>query len=420
MFQNKKKLKLLIFSTGIILLLTLFTSILILYRGHDNIIESVNTDTKYSFNLEKLPELSAKHCIVTEYESGRILYEKNAFRKTAMASTTKIMTALIVIEKCNLNEFTTVSQKAAAIGGSEINLKTGEKISVEHLLYGLMLESGNDAAIALAEHTAGNVEKFCELMNQKALQLGAQDTKFTSPHGLDNEDHYTTAYDLARITKSALQDETFKKIVATKNYTAGKRHFVNTNALLGTVDGVDGGKTGFTNNAGRCIVLTAKRNGMRIIVVILGCPDNLNRTIDGKRIIECIYTNYRIYDILPKSYKIGTLDIKKSKTPPSDIITAVSVKLPLTQEEYNSLVLTAEIEGKAHVIDTDINSESALTIYADKNSKANSVLGKLKINCRNRTLIETDIIQTSDVTKKTYSDYLVDTLKKFVYVLNNK
>jgi len=380
----------------------------------------INTASENIYELENLPELSAKHCIVTEYESGRILYEKNAYRKSAMASTTKIMTAMIVIAECDLEETVTVSQNAASIGGSEIKLKTGEKISVNDLLYGLMLESGNDAATALAEHTAGTVEDFCILMNNKAKEIGADNTNFTSPHGLDDDEHYTTAYDLSLITKEALGNETFRQIVSTKTYTAGKRHFVNTNALLGTVDGVDGGKTGFTNNAGRCIVLTVKRGGMRIIIVIFGCPDNLNRTIDGKRIIECIYKNYKIYDLIPDSLKIGTLDIKKSKTKPSDIVTSGGIKIPLTEKEYSGLSCTAEIAGNRQDVDIELLKKSQFNLYTDKNSRSGNICGKITINSGEKFLCSVDVVHTSDIQSKKYYDYLVLVLKEYAFLFRNK
>lgn len=366
--------------------------------------------------LDDIPNLTAKHCIVSEFDTGRILYEKNAFRKSAMASTTKIMTALIVIEHCDLADIVTVSNKAAAIGGSEIKLKAGEEISVEHLLYGLMLESGNDAAVALAEHTAGQTEDFCILMNTKAKKIGALNTNFTSPHGLDDPNHYTTAFDLSIITKEAIKNDIFKKIVATKHYTAGTRYFTNTNALLGTVEGVDGGKTGFTNNAGRCIVLTAQRNGMRIIAVIFGCPDTLSRTIDGKRIIECIYKNYRIYDVLPAAFKAGQLDIRKSKTSPSDIVTTTNIKIPLTEYEYKNLTFTCEVFGNTFNI-INLKETSDSIFYIKNNSSANTICGKISISVKDKVITSIDLIHTSDITQKTFTDYLVETLRAFATIL---
>ena len=383
-------------------------------------VETLKTLSDETYDQLNPPTLSAKHCIVTEYESGRILYSKNAFRKSAMASTTKIMTALIILEKCKLTEIVTVSNYAASINGSEIELKAGEKISIEHLLYGLMLESGNDAATALAEHAAGSVEDFCDLMNDKAKQIGAYETNFTSPHGLDNDEHYTTAYDLSLITKEALENNTFRQIVGTKHYTAGKRHFVNTNALLGHVDGVDGGKTGFTNNAGRCIVLTSERNGMRIITVLFGCPDNLNRTIDGKKLIDFIYNNYKIFNLLEKSTKLGTLDTHKSKTLPSDVITTENVRLPLTQQEYAELSCKTEIADKIFEHNIKNPEKSTFSVFTNKNSQKNSKCGKIIISAGDKILYQSDVIHSSKIIKKTFLDYLTETLKGYAFLLKLK
>ena len=421
MIKNEtKKVVLIIIAIIFTLATILYTVIKPIREQQKNNTETIRTDTKHLYTLEKEPLLSAKHCIVTEYESGRILYEKNAFRKSAMASTTKIMTALIVLENCKLTEITTVSSYAASIDGSEIELKSGENISVEHLLYGLMLESGNDAATALAEHTAGSVDDFCVLMNDKAEQIGANETNFTSPHGLDDDEHYTTAYDLALITKEALKNDTFRQIIGTKHFTAGKRHFTNTNAFLGNVEGVDGGKTGFTNNAGRCIVLTSEREGMRIITVLFGCPDNLNRTIDGKKVIDFIYKNYKVYNLFEKFTKLGTLDIKKSKTPPSDVIITENIRLPLTQNEYSNLTCKTEVVGK--IFETNVNSpeESTFNAFTGKNSPKNSICGRLTINIEDEILYQTDIIHTSKIAEKTFADYLTEILKRYAFLLKFK
>ena len=168
------------------------------------------------------------------------------------------MTAIVIIENYDLNKEITVSKKAAGTGGSRLGLRTGDKITVHDLLYGLLLRSGNDAAVALAETVGGSIEGFAELMNQKAKELNLKNTHFESPHGLDSDGHYTTAYELALITDYALQNSTFAKIVGTKNYTITingyPKALTNTNELLGNLNGVYGVKTGFTNGANRCLV----------------------------------------------------------------------------------------------------------------------------------------------------------------------
>lgn len=220
--------------------------------------------------------LNSRACIVLDRTSKKILYEKNSSNKVKMASTTKIMTAIVVLENCtDLSQTVTISRKAASTGGSRLGLKTNDKITISNLLYGLLLCSGNDAAIALSEAIAGDVSSFVELMNRKAESLGLSSTHFESPHGLDSDNHYTTAYELSLLTDYALNNSTFFKIVGTTNYTVNingyPKSLKNTNELLGVLNGVYGVKTGFTNGANRCLVTACKRNDMDIICVVLRC-----------------------------------------------------------------------------------------------------------------------------------------------------
>ena len=226
--------------------------------------------------------VSAKSAIVIDAHSGRVLFEKNAYEKRGMASTTKIMTALLVLEKGGLEEMVSVSPNAAGTEGSSIWLAPSEKISVNDLLYGLMLASGNDAATALAEHTAGSVEAFTLLMNRKAKEIGAYNTNFTNPHGLPDKEHYTTAYDLALIAREAMKNKQFASIVATKNKTISwegsewKRSLGNHNKLLKRYEYATGIKTGFTKKDGRCLVSSAEKDGRLHICVTLNAPDDWN------------------------------------------------------------------------------------------------------------------------------------------------
>ena len=201
-----------------------------------------------------------------------------------MASTTKIMTATIIIENCNLNETVEISKKSAGTGGSRLGLKAGDKITIRDLLYGLMMRSGNDSAVALAEYAGGSIEGFAEKMNQKASDLGLNNTHFETPHGLDSDEHYTTAYELALLSNYALNNKIFAQIVGTKEYTITingyPKQLSNTNELLGNLDGVYGIKTGFTNGANRCLVTACKRNNMDIICVVLGADTKNFRTQD--------------------------------------------------------------------------------------------------------------------------------------------
>ena len=233
---------------------------------------------------------------------GKILYGKQENVKCKMASTTKIMTAIIVMENIeDLNEKVKISSKSAGIGGSRLGLHTNDEIIVKDLLYGLLLCSGNDAAIALAEYVAGEVDEFVNLMNNKAKELNLKNTHFVTPHGLDDDKHYTTAYELALITDYALKIEEIGKIVKTKSYTVNingrSKNINNTNELLGYLQGVYGVKTGFTNGANRCLVTSVKRGDMDLICVVLGADTKKDRGADSIKLIEYIFSNYQMVDI---------------------------------------------------------------------------------------------------------------------------
>lgn len=243
------------------------------------------------------PNLNSRAAIIYDRNSKEVIYGKEENTKRKMASTTKIMTCRVVLEKGELTDTVIVSKKAAGTGGSRVGLKTGDKVSVQDLLYGLMLCSGNDAAVALAEHVGGSVEGFADLMNEKARQLNLSNTHFVTPHGLDNEEHYTTAYELAIMADNALKNNTFSSIVGTKNITIninGKpRNLSNTNELLGSMAGVYGVKTGFTNGANRCLVTSCKRENLDIITVVLGADTKKFRTQDSIKLINYAMNNYK-------------------------------------------------------------------------------------------------------------------------------
>ena len=261
-----------------------------------------NFDIKYIFASEENSlNLNARSCVVLDRISKKILYGKNEYNKMKMASTTKIMTATIILENCNLNKTVSVSKKAAATGGSRLGLKENDEITIHDLLYGLLLVSGNDAAVCLAESCSGSVSNFTTLMNKKAIELGLTNTNFETPHGLDSENHYTTAYELALLSDYALNNPIFLDIVGTKNYTIninGKpKNLSNTNELLGNLSGVYGVKTGFTNGANRCLVTACKRNDMDIICVVLGCDTKNFRSLDSTKLINYSFDNFEYINI---------------------------------------------------------------------------------------------------------------------------
>ena len=222
------------------------------------------------------PPLSAEKAVLLDAASGRVLYEKNAEERSLIASTTKIMTALLVCERCNLAGRVKIPKEAVGIEGSSLYLQEGEVLSVQDLLYGLMLHSGNDAAVALAIYCAGTEADFVTLMNEKARHLGLENTSYANPNGLDHDGNYSTALDLARLSAYALENEDFLRTVSCKTVTIGNRSLRNHNKLLFRYDGAIGVKTGFTKAAGRILVSAAERDGRRLVAVTINAPDDWN------------------------------------------------------------------------------------------------------------------------------------------------
>ena len=214
-------------------------------------------------------ETSAASAILMDADSGRVLYERNADRKMLIASTTKILTALVAIEEGDLHDTVKVSREAAYTEGSAMYLTEGETLTLETLLYGVLLCSGNDAAVAVAQHVGGSVKGFVSLMNEKARELGMEHSSFANPNGLDDEQHYSTARDMAKLARAALENETLMRIASTRSVTIGGRTMTNHNKLLHYVDGCLGLKTGYTKAAGRTLVSCAEKNGQRLIAVTL-------------------------------------------------------------------------------------------------------------------------------------------------------
>lgn len=220
--------------------------------------------------------LSAKHAVVMDAATGKVLYAQEANERCLIASTTKIMTGLIICEECDLTQEISVPPEAAGIEGSSIYLKAGERVLMEDLLYGMMLQSGNDAAAALAIAHSGSMEAFALRMNARAQELGLHDTHFANPHGLDAEENYSTAADLARLGAAAMENETFARVVSTRQHRFGQRVVTNHNKLLWRYEGAEGVKTGFTKKAGRILVSSAMRQGRRLICVTINAPDDWN------------------------------------------------------------------------------------------------------------------------------------------------
>lgn len=237
---------------------------------------------------------------VIEVSSGRLLNGSNENLRLPMASTTKAMTALVVLENASLSDIVEIPPAAVGIEGSSVYLKKGERFTVEELLYALMLRSGNDAAVALAVHTSGSVEEFVRKMNERAALMGLKETKFVNPHGLHDENHYTTAYELALIAAEGLKNPHFKRIVSTKNIVIDgegheKRYFANKNKILYNYEGATGVKTGFTRDSGRCLIASAERNGMEVVAVALNYYDYFELTA---RLMDEAFGNFEMKEVV--------------------------------------------------------------------------------------------------------------------------
>lgn len=247
--------------------------------------------------------VSAKAAILMHADSGRVLYEKNADEHMLIASTTKIMTAIVVLEHCELDDLVEVDSRSAGIEGSSMYLKAGESYTVEDLLYGLLLVSGNDAASALALHVADSMEEFAELMTAKAAELGMTESSFKNAHGLDEEGHYSTARDMAKLAAYCMGNEDFARIAGTVSHTVGEQTLVNHNRLLREYDGCLGLKTGYTMAAGRTLVTCAERDGARYVCVTLNDPDDWD---DHKALYDWAFANYSFAEVIPAglSYEV--------------------------------------------------------------------------------------------------------------------
>ncbi len=293
-----------------------------------------------SIQDDKIPAVSAKSAVAVDVRTKIILYEKNSEALLPIASTTKIMTALVGIKYGDLNKKLEISSNAANVHGSTVGYKKGEQITLKELLYGLMLRSGNDAAIAIAEGIGGTVEGFSKLMNEYALQIGLTNSHFTTPHGLDSEGHYSTAYDLALVTAAARENKLFNEIVSAKtadgkllNFT---RSFNNINKILWQLNGADGVKTGFTGGAGKCLVTSVKIKGNDVVIIVLNCAARWNETI---KISNFIAKNFEFRQMFSKGQTVDTTKADHSSRTVK-LISSEDIIIPM----YNKSNYTYKIE----------------------------------------------------------------------------
>ena len=398
-----------IFYSILIFLLILFNFSTVCADDVDNEVDFEDTIEVTASNVSELPITNSRRYIVYDRISKSMIIGKNEDVKSAMASTTKIMTTIVILEKADLNEKVTVSAKAGGTGGSRLGLKRGDKASVRDLLYGLMLRSGNDAAVALAEHVGGSVKEFAELMNEKAIELGLTNTHFVTPHGLDDANHYTTALELAKLTDYAMNNETFVKIVGTKSTTIyinnQSRQINNTNELLGVLNGVVGVKTGFTNNAGRCLVTETKRNNMDIITIVLGADTKKDRTKDSVNLIEYTFSKYKMYNLEEQIIK----EFNKWKN-----INEKRILIIKGKTSNPKLALGAIEKATIPICDNDKieYSINALTEIEAPVEQWN-VMGKLTVKINGEILENIDIVNVNEVQKRDWKDYFKIVLNRF-------
>lgn len=287
--------------------------------------------------IHAAPLISAQSAVLIDVESKRVLFEQNAHVKLPMASTTKIMTALVALKRGNINDIVEIDKDSVGIEGSSIYLYDGEKISLEDLLYGLMLRSGNDAAMAIGKHIGGDIDTFVKMMNEESKKIGANNTNFMNPHGLHDDNHYTTAYDLALITSKAMELEEFKEISRTKSWTANREKnfiFYNKNKTLWEYEGGDGVKTGYTTRAGRCLVTSATRNGIQLIAVVL---NDYNWFQDCYALMDYGFDNYKAYDIIKKGQPIKKLPVLYGEKEDVTLVTEEGFSYLLAEEELEKI-----------------------------------------------------------------------------------
>lgn len=365
-------------------------------------------------NSAEEPNINSRSAIVFDRNSKEIIYGKDENTKKKMASTTKIMTCIVVLEKGELTDTVIVSKKAAGTGGSRVGLKTGDKATVQDLLYGLMLCSGNDAAVALAEHVGGSVEGFAELMNAKAKELNLSNTNFVTPHGLDNENHYTTAYELAIMADYGLKNKTFRSIVGTKNITIninGKpRNLNNTNELLGSVSGVYGVKTGFTNGANRCLVSSCKRDNLDIITVVLGADTKKFRTQDSLKLINYAMNNYKDINVekqINEEFEKWKKENKSSMYINKGIKENAEVELEKIENKYITIKNTQENNIKIEINNIK-KYEAPLT--------KGTVIGVVTVNVKGKTKLVVNIQASETIKRKNMLNYIKELLEKNINI----
>ncbi|WP_094602821.1 D-alanyl-D-alanine carboxypeptidase DacB [Sporomusa silvacetica DSM 10669] len=352
------------------------------------------------------PELTAKAAIVMEASTGKVLYSRNANERRYPASTTKVITLITALEYGNLDDNVTASPNAATTEGSSLWLSPGEQLKLRDMLYGIMLVSGNDATVAVAEHISGSVEGFAKLMTEKAHALGAVNSNFVNTSGLPDERHYTTAYDLAKITAYGYKNPLFTQIVSTKQKIIpwpGKDHdrdLYNENRMLWLYDGANGVKTGYTDAAGRCLVSAANRNGIQIVAIVL---DSERMWDDSIKLLDYGFAQLKQVPVITKGDILKTVKIKEGKASNIKLLAANDIILPIADNEHDKFTTVVEAPAKI----------TAPIAVGQK-------LGTVKIMYNNVEVANTDLIADQPVEKKSFFTIFWGSLVSFVtFVFHN-
>lgn len=330
--------------------------------------------------IKELKRVDARNAIALDAETGEILFGQKENEIVAMASTTKILTALVAINYGNLDQMVTVSKNASSIRGSTVGYRAGEQITMKELLFGLMFKSGNDAAIAIAEHIGGSVEGFSNIMNNFAKSIGILNSHFESPHGLDSQKHYSSAYDLALLTSKAMKNPLFREIASSKQISKTKynftRDYANINKILHLIPNANGVKTGYTGQAGKCLVSSVNHNGRDIIIVVLNCTDRWNQTA-------------KIYNYVATVY-----DFKNTSTQKALQNTELAKLGSLIQEEEFNYGYKDETTTDIQVFSEGLDIRNG------------DIIGKITLNNGKITNIKIPLKSNKDITKEKYKEML--------------
>lgn len=345
-------------------------------------------------------DLAAESAILMDFTTGEILYQKNATERKAPASTTKIVTALVALERGDLNQTIVVSPTASRTEGSSIWLASGEKHTLEDMLYGILLSSGNDAAVAVAENLAGTEKQFAEWMTEKARELGATSSTFKNSSGLPEEGHLTTAKDLALITRYALHNPVFNAIVKTKYKTIHwpdhdeGRHLINHNKLLWRYEYTDGVKTGYTREAGRCLVASATRNGHRLISVVLNSKRMYE---DTKALFEYGFNNFQLLNLVSPQEKLAEIQVN------SGVLSYV----PVMANRSLTLLLPKGAEARLKV---NLLIQSAMKAPVERMQQ----VGELQVRLDEELIDKIPVVAAFDVPKQSFWQRLLDWVKRLI------